>query len=68
MLSISDFRIQEFGNIWDLIPHATNVTKLSGTCKFCEQSSIYTLKTSSDKTQLLYLAKFIYQYVENVIT
>ena len=29
----SDFKREKFGNIWDLIPHANKVTKLSGICR-----------------------------------
>lgn len=58
----SDFKRDKFGNIWELIPHAFNVEKLNGQCKFCNKNSIYTLKTISDSQQTI-ISSDIYQPV-----
>ena len=47
----SDFKREKFGEIWDLIPHANKITKLSGTCSNCSNPSIYTHRISSETIQ-----------------
>ena len=57
-----DYKREKFGDIWNLIPHATFIDKLSGQCKFCQNKSIFTLRTSQDKTQT-FISSDIYQPV-----
>jgi thymidine kinase len=49
----SDFKRQQFGQIWDLIPHADKVTKLYGKCHNCPNKSLYTYRLSSESEQEL---------------
>ena len=58
----SDYKREKFGNIWNLIPHASYIDKLSGQCKFCKNKSIYTLRTTKDNTQTL-ISSEIYEPV-----
>ena len=58
----SDYLRNKFGNIWNLIPHAHTVDKLKGQCKFCNNNSIYTLKTTHDSQQTV-IASDIYEPV-----
>jgi thymidine kinase len=36
----SDYKQQKFGEMWDLIPYATSVTKCVAFCKICKDGSI----------------------------
>ena len=47
----SDFKREKFGEIWDLIPHANKITKLSGICTKCSNPSIYTHRISTETEQ-----------------
>uniref|UniRef100_A0A6C0AXF0 thymidine kinase n=1 Tax=viral metagenome TaxID=1070528 RepID=A0A6C0AXF0_9ZZZZ len=47
----SDFKREKFGEILDLIPHSNKITKLTGTCSKCYNSSIYTHRISNEIEQ-----------------
>ena len=47
----SDFKREKFGEILDLIPHATKITKLCGQCTKCENKAIYTHRISNETNQ-----------------
>ena len=47
----SDFKREKFGDIWDLIPHANKITKLTGSCSKCSNPSIFTHRISSEIQQ-----------------
>ena len=46
-----DYKREKFGEIWDLIPHANKITKLSGTCTKCSSPSIYTHRIGIETEQ-----------------
>lgn len=48
-----DFKRQRFGDLLDLIPMADHVEKLKGTCQFCEQPSLFSLRVAADDRQEL---------------
>ena len=45
------WKLEKFGEILDLIPHATKITKLQGICSKCENKSIYTHRISNETQQ-----------------
>ena len=47
----SDFKREKFGQIWDLIPYADNVTKLYGKCNNCDNKSLFTHRISYETEQ-----------------
>ncbi len=47
----SDYKREKFGQIWDLIPHANKITKLTGTCNNCNKPSIYTHRLTNESEQ-----------------
>ena len=47
----SDFKREKFGELLDLIPHADKLTKLYGTCRYCNNLSLYTHRISDEKEQ-----------------
>ena len=49
----ADFKQEKFGYIWDLIPYATNVEKLTDKCEKCDNSSIISNRITKDTEQYL---------------
>ena len=47
----SDFKREKFGDIWDLIPYADNITKLKGKCNNCDYYSLFTHRVSKEEKQ-----------------
>ena len=47
----SDFKREKFGELLDLLPHADKITKLYGTCHYCNNKSLYTHRLSNEVEQ-----------------
>lgn len=43
----SDFKRNKFGEIWDLIPHADKIEKLTGKCNYCTNNSLYSYRITN---------------------
>ena len=49
----SDFKIEQFGELLDLIPYATTVTKMQGKCHICNKSSLFTHRLTNECEQVV---------------
>ena len=51
----SDFKVERFGELLDLVPYATTVTKLQGKCKTesCCRPSMFTHRITGDTAQIV---------------
>jgi len=47
----ADYQREKFGEIWDLIPHANSVIKLTGKCHYCENNSLFSYRVSEETDQ-----------------
>lgn len=47
----ADYKREKFGQIWDLIPHANNVIKLTGKCHYCTNESLFSYRVSEETNQ-----------------
>jgi thymidine kinase len=71
----SDFKRDKFGDMWDLIPHADQLTKLYGKCNNCNGKSLFTHRVSCEKQQevignhnYIPLCRHCYVNVNNLLT
>lgn len=55
-----DFKKQPFGDVWQLIPLASHVCKLTAICQ-CGRKGIYTRRTQSHDSQVMIGGKELYQ-------
>ena len=53
----ADYKQDKLGQMWDLIPYATTMKKLTGKCAKCENRSIVSHRTCSNKQVYLPDAK-----------
>ena len=49
----ADYKQEKFGQVWDLIPYATNIEKINGTCKYCNNLSIVSCRITNNDCQYL---------------
>lgn len=49
----ADYKQEKFGMVWDLIPYATNVEKINGKCKYCNNPSIISCRITNNDCQYL---------------
>jgi thymidine kinase len=56
-----DYRKHKFGEIVDLLPLATKVTKLSAVCSVCGKKAHYTYRKTKDEKQVLIGESDIYE-------
>ena len=47
----SDYKRDKFGEIWDLIPHANSVIKLTGKCNYCNNKSLFSYRVTNEIKQ-----------------
>ena len=47
----SDFKREKFGEMWDLIPHANSVVKLTGKCHYCTNKSLFSYRVTEETDQ-----------------
>jgi thymidine kinase len=48
-----DFKQEKFGQVLDLIPFCSSLTKLKGKCQYCDNDSIISHRITKDKEQYL---------------